>query len=159
MHLSNVYDLFSFKQLIQEPTRENLGSRTIIDHIATNVERNIGHHGVIRVSMSDHYLVYCIRKLNGALKRDHKFITNRVMKRFSEIDFIDDVAKVPWEQVVQSSNDINELVIKWYRPPSDPIISFDLLEKVLSSLDSEEKEIILIGDTNCDFAILILFPN
>ena len=113
MHLSNVYDLFSFKQLIQEPTRENLGSRTIIDHIATNVERNIGHHGVIRVSMSDHYLVYCIRKLNGALKRDHKVITTRVMKRFSEIDFLDDVAKVPWEQVVQSSNDINELVIKW----------------------------------------------
>ena len=34
------------------------------------------------------------------------------MKRFSEKDFIDDVAKVPWEQVVQSSNDINELVIK-----------------------------------------------
>ena len=60
---------------------------------------------------SDHYLVYCIRKLKGALKRDHKVITTRVMKRFSEIDFLDEVAKVPWEQVVQSSNDINELVI------------------------------------------------
>ena len=35
------------------------------------------------------------------------------MKRFSEKDFLDDVAKVPWEQVVQSPNDINELVIKW----------------------------------------------
>ena len=58
MNLSNVYDLFSFKQLIQEPTRENLESRTIIDHIANNSERNIGHHGVIKVSMSDHYLVY-----------------------------------------------------------------------------------------------------
>ena len=87
MHLSNVYDLFSFKQLIQEPTLENLGSRTIIDHIATNFERNRGHHGVIRVSMSDHYLVYCIRKLNGALKRDHKIVTTRVMKRFSDKDF------------------------------------------------------------------------
>ena len=72
MLLSNVYDLFSFKQLTQEPTRENMGSRTIADHMATNFERNIGHHGVIRVSMSDHYLVYCIRKLNAALKRDHK---------------------------------------------------------------------------------------
>ena len=35
------------------------------------------------------------------------------MKRFSEKDCLDDVAKVPWEQLVQSSNDINELVIKW----------------------------------------------
>ena len=84
MHISNVYDLSSFKQLIQEPTRARLESRTIIDHIATNFERNIGHHGVIRVFMSDHYLVYCIRKLNGTLKREHKVITTRVMKRFSE---------------------------------------------------------------------------
>ena len=59
------------------------------------------------------YLVYCIRKLNGSLKRDHKIITTRVMKKFSEKDFPDDVAKVPWEQAVQSSIDINELVIKW----------------------------------------------
>ena len=63
--------------------------------------------------MSDNYLVYCIRKLNGALKRDHKVITTRVMKRFSEKDFLDDVAKIPREQVGQSSNDINELVFKW----------------------------------------------
>jgi len=35
------------------------------------------------------------------------------MKRFSEKDFLDDVVKVPWEQVVQPPNDINELVIKW----------------------------------------------
>ena len=70
IHLLNVYDLF-FKQLIQEPTRESLGRRTIIDYIATNFKRNVTHHGVIRVSMRDHYLVYCIRKLNGSLKRDH----------------------------------------------------------------------------------------
>ena len=63
--------------------------------------------------MSDHYLVYCIRELDGSLKRDHKIITARVMKRSSEKYFLDDVAKAPWEQVVQSSNEINELVIKW----------------------------------------------
>ena len=62
--------------------------------------------------MSDHYLVCCACKLNESFKRDHKIITTRVMKRFSEKDFLDDVAKVPWEQVVQSSNRINELVIK-----------------------------------------------
>ena len=110
MHLSNVYYLF-FRQLIQESTWENLGRRTIIDHITTNFERNIGHHGVIKVSMSDHYLIYCIRKLNRALKRDHKIITTRVMKRLLKKDFLNDVAKVPWKQFVQSSNDMNELVI------------------------------------------------
>ena len=43
------------------------------------------------------------------------------------------------------------LVLAWYRPPSDHVASFDKLEKVLSYLDKEGKEIILLGDTNCDF--------
>ena len=42
------------------------------------------------------------------------------------------------------------LVIAWYRPPSDPVGSFDKLEKALAFLDREGKEIILLGDTNCD---------
>ena len=42
------------------------------------------------------------------------------------------------------------LVLAWYRPPSDPVGTFDKLEKVLSFLDKEGKEIILLGDTNCD---------
>ena len=108
MHLSKVYDLF-----YSGDNSGKFGEQIAIDRIATNFERKIGHHGVIRVSMSDQHLVYCIRKLNRALKRDHKIITTTVMKRFSEEDFLDDVAKVPWEQVVQSSYDINELVIKW----------------------------------------------
>ena len=88
------------------------GEQNYLHHIATNFAHNVGYHGVIRVSMSDHCLVYCIHKFNGSLKPHHKIVTTRVMKRFSENDFLDDVAKLPWEQVVQSSNDINELVIK-----------------------------------------------
>ena len=42
------------------------------------------------------------------------------------------------------------LVLAWYRPPSDTVGSFNKLEKVLSFLDKEGKEIILLGDTNCD---------
>ena len=42
------------------------------------------------------------------------------------------------------------LVITWYRPPSDPVGSYDKLEKVLAYLDREGKEMILLGDTNCD---------
>ena len=37
------------------------------------------------------------------------------------------------------------LVLAWYRPPSDPVGSFNKLEKVLSFLDKEGKEIILLG--------------
>ena len=42
------------------------------------------------------------------------------------------------------------VVILWYRPPSNPIDDFDKLEQVLRFFESEGKEIILLGDTNCD---------
>ena len=47
------------------------------------------------------------------------------------------------------------LVLAWYRPPSDPVGSFNKLEKVLSFLDKEGKEIILLGDINCDLTLTI----
>ena len=51
---------------------------------------------------------------------------------------------------VEPPNSRSILVLAWYRPPSDPVVSFDKLEKVLSFLDKEGKEIILLGDKNCD---------
>ena len=42
------------------------------------------------------------------------------------------------------------LVLAWYRPPSGPVGSFNKLEKALSFLDEEGKEVILLGGTNCD---------
>ena len=42
------------------------------------------------------------------------------------------------------------LLLVFYRPPNDPIDSFNKLENVLFYLDKEGKEIILLGDTNCD---------
>ena len=46
------------------------------------------------------------------------------------------------------------LVVCWYRPPTSEVDeeSFENLRDTLKQLDKEEKEIILIGDTNCDIA-------
>ena len=45
-------------------------------------------------------------------------------------------------------------VMAWYRPPnvSD---GFDHMEECLQFLDREDKETILLGDTNCDFFLNI----
>ena len=53
---------------------------------------------------------------------------------------------------IQPPESKSYIVIAWYRPPSDPVDSFNKLETILSYLDQEGKEIILLGDTNCDFA-------
>ena len=46
---------------------------------------------------------------------------------------------------------IRFIIIAWYRPPSEPNSCFDSLHKNLSFLDGDGKEIIVLGDTNCDF--------
>ena len=75
-HMLDLYELFSFKQLIDRPTRVTLTTSSIIDHTATTRARNIVKSGVYEVSLSDHYMVYCIRKFNGAVEKGHKMIKN-----------------------------------------------------------------------------------
>ena len=54
---------------------------------------------------------------------------------------------------IQPPKSKSYLIAAWYRPPNDPVGSFSKLEKVLSYLDKEGKEIFLLGDTNCDLTI------
>ena len=51
------------------------------------------------------------------------------------------------------------LVAAWYRTPSDPIESFTKLEGILEFFDHENKETILLGDTNCDMYLLENSPE
>ena len=62
-HLAIVYDLFNLVQLVKEPTRVTLETATIIDHVASTCTRQIIKMGVHEISLSDHYMVYCIRKI------------------------------------------------------------------------------------------------
>ena len=43
------------------------------------------------------------------------------------------------------------LVVCWYRPPTADDATFDNLMEVLKNQDQDGKEIIFVGDTNCDF--------
>ena len=44
------------------------------------------------------------------------------------------------------------IILSWYRPPSNPIDTIGQLEQVMRFLELEGKEIILLGDTNCDLS-------
>ena len=112
-HMLDLYELFSFKQLVEEPTRVTLTTSSIIDHIATTCARNIVKSGVHEVFMSDHYMVYCIRKFNGAVEKDHKVIKTRKMKNFNEDAFLADVSGICWELLLTETDDINTLVNNW----------------------------------------------
>ena len=42
------------------------------------------------------------------------------------------------------------VVVAWYRPPTEPVETFMKLANNIDFFDRENKEIIILGDTNCD---------
>ena len=63
--------------------------------------------------MSDHYLVYYLRKLNGAQRKNHKLIKTRSMKNFDATAFLNDVPEINCDRIVSRPIDINTLVDDW----------------------------------------------
>ena len=70
--LSTVYHL---SQLIIEPTRITPISSTLIAVILTNDPSRIISSGVLHIGISDHSLVYAVRKFVIPSKNTHKYIT------------------------------------------------------------------------------------
>ena len=87
MHLRRIYNLLSFTQLIEELTRVTGETATLIDYIATTCPIYISKSGILRLALSDHFMVYCIRKLNGSISKNLKSIKTRKMKSFQTMHF------------------------------------------------------------------------
>ena len=54
--------LYQLDQLINEPTRVAKSSASLIDLFFTNKGENISQSGVIHVGLSDHSMIYSVRK-------------------------------------------------------------------------------------------------
>ena len=61
-NLNSLYELYQLTQLIDEPTRIIATTSSLIDHIITNTPEKISHSGVVHTGISDHSLVFAIRK-------------------------------------------------------------------------------------------------
>ena len=85
-------------QLVFSPTRITETSETLIDVIlASNVDL-VKQTDVLKITISDHFLVYSM--LNLKMPRTKPVtITTRSYKNFNENVFSDDVSKVPWDTV------------------------------------------------------------
>ena len=103
-----------FTQLIHEPTRVTNATSTLIDHIHTSNEENISEAHVAQLGVSDHYAIFCNRKINCILKRNsHKSIKYRSCKNFDEIVFLNDLLAVLWSEI-EMFYDIDESLDAWY---------------------------------------------
>ena len=99
--------------MIEEPTRITLHSSSLIDHISTSEYANILESGVIKTSLSDHFLIYCIRKFRGGVKRQHKYIASRQLKNFDKTAFLSDLSEVNWEDMIANASDSDDAVRSW----------------------------------------------
>ena len=65
--------------------------------IATNDPRNVVESGILQTCISDHCVVYVVRKYFGSQKPQHKRIATRQMKNFDGELFLIDLASVDWQ--------------------------------------------------------------
>ena len=105
-----LYDSYQFTQLINEYTRVTVWSKTMIDHLITNKPQTIIISGVLKISISDHYMIYGIRKFTHT-KSNPKYIESRNMKNFDPNLFTQDLLNVQWN--LYDNDDPNDMVYVW----------------------------------------------
>ena len=95
--------LYQFDQLINKPTRVTNTSATLIDLVLTNTKENMSACGVIDLGLSDHSLIYAVRKFTVAKSKPIvKEVRN--YKHFHADCFLGDLAKMPWHVIYQDNN-------------------------------------------------------
>lgn len=111
---SNFTTTLGLSQLITQPTRVTNSSSTLIDHIYTNYEHNLSKAHVAKIGISDHYAIFCNRKINSYCRNHtHKSIQYRSFKTFDENAFLNDLLSVQW-QILENFEDIDDIIRIWY---------------------------------------------
>ena len=91
-----------------------MSTSSLINHIVTNTPEKISDSGVILTGISDHSLVFAIRKISVIKKQEHT-VQIRNMKNFNEEKFIAELSKQEWEYVYFFADDPNALWEIWKR--------------------------------------------
>ena len=133
---SKIKDLcssLSLKQLIEEPTRVTPHSSTLLDFIMTN-SVNISKAGVIDPGVSDHSLVYVIRKFKRP-KGEPKIIRVRSFKNFVDDDFLRDLRNSDWSYFLNftdldQSCDIFNSIVKTVADKHAPFVTHKIKGKI-----------------------------
>ena len=80
--------------------------------MVTNTPEKISHSGVFHTGISDHSLVYAIRK-NRIFKKADDFVEIRNMKHFNVVKFVDELVNQHWENVYFFGDDPNAMWGIW----------------------------------------------
>ena len=109
--------MHGLKQIIATPTRVTEKTATLLDHVLTNSKDRISQSGVLEIGISDHMPIFCTRKITHTKLFDHKYISIRSLKNYSQEKFIEALKNVAfpdyskYESVDDAYDDlINKLI-------------------------------------------------
>ena len=103
--------MYSFKQLINKPTRTTSTSATIIDFFFTNSTENIVNSDVFTTSLSDHDMIDAVRKINNA-KFPTRTVKCRNYQNYDKKLLVNEVSLIDWMSVYKAT-DIN-VALKYF---------------------------------------------
>lgn len=110
--LNEIFDIYGLHQLIDEPTRITEVSSTVIDLCLSNSLTSVFDSGVLHLSISDHSLIYVVRKAHY-IRAETKIIEVRNMKNFNSENFINDLNHQPWTNVCRNAGDPDTMWQIW----------------------------------------------
>ncbi len=110
--IKSLYELYQLSQLIDEATRVTIKTTTLIDHIVTNTPEKISDSGVVHTGISDHSLVFAIRKIS-VIKKQENIVEMRNMKNFDKKKFVTELLNQHWEYVYFFAEDPNAMWEIW----------------------------------------------
>ena len=84
--------MFNLCQMIKQPTRVTECTSSVIDHILCNNPEKNCQSGVLNMGISDHFIVYCTRKLSKSSFNKHNNV-----KSYSKDVFIEKLTEANGE--------------------------------------------------------------
>ena len=162
--IKSLYELYQLSQLIDEATRITMTTSSLIDHIVTNTPEKISDSGVIHTGISDHSLVFAIRKIS-VIRKQENTVEIRNMKNFDEEKFVAELLKQHWEYVYFFAEDPNAMWEMWKKlflevlDKHAPLQHKKIRSKKVSWITSDIKKLIFARDKLKRKAILTNLEN
>ena len=105
LQLNRICELYQLRQVIESATRITENTETLIAVIITSDSPKILSSGVLHVGMSDHSLVYAIRKVTIPNRQGKlRYVTSRQFKNFDPDEFRNDVKLMPGDKISSICN-------------------------------------------------------
>ena len=99
-----ICQIHSLNQLISCPTSVTCNTSTLIDHILTSSTEKIFQSGIIDSGISDHQLIFCIRKVKRVKFHNHNNVFLRSLKHYTVNLLVEGLQKVDFLNYERFSN-------------------------------------------------------